>query len=58
MPLAPGPGCFSQPLVRLRTEAQGGRIAMAKTDIPTTYDPKQMEERIYQFWLDGGYFHA
>ena len=31
---------------------------MAKTDIPTTYDPKQMEERIYQFWLDGGYFHA
>ncbi len=31
---------------------------MGKTDIPTTYDPKQMEERIYQFWLDGGYFHA
>lgn len=23
-----------------------------------TYDPGQFEERIYQMWLDGGYFHA
>ncbi|GHU80844.1 valine--tRNA ligase [Clostridia bacterium] len=22
------------------------------------YDPKQVEDRIYKFWLDGGYFHA
>ena len=22
------------------------------------YDPHEVEDRIYQFWLDGGYFHA
>ena len=22
------------------------------------YDPSQVEDRIYQFWLDGGYFHT
>lgn len=31
---------------------------MSRTDIPTTYDPKRVEERMYQFWLDRGYFHA
>lgn len=30
---------------------------MAK-ELPKTYDPNQTENRIYQFWLDGGYFHA
>lgn len=30
---------------------------MAK-ELPKTYDPTQTENRIYQFWLDGGYFHA
>lgn len=30
---------------------------MAK-ELPKTYDPSQTENRIYQFWLDGGYFHA
>ncbi|HAI87636.1 MAG TPA: hypothetical protein DCL63_11670, partial [Firmicutes bacterium] len=36
----------------------GKTDAPTTTDIPTTYDPKQIEERIYQFWLDSGYFHA
>jgi len=27
-------------------------------NIETKYDPKQVEDRIYQSWLDGGYFHA
>lgn len=30
---------------------------MAK-ELPKTYDPSQTENRIYQFWMDGGYFHA
>ena len=30
---------------------------MAK-ELPKTYDPKQVEERIYQNWVDKGYFHA
>ena len=30
---------------------------MAK-ELPKTYDPKQVEERIYQEWVDKGYFHA
>ena len=34
---------------------------MAKTSpqaapIPKVYDPKQVEERLYRFWMDGGYF--
>ncbi len=28
------------------------------TDIPKQYDPKQVEDRIYKMWCDGGYFHA
>ncbi len=27
-------------------------------DLPSVYDPKQVEEKIYQLWLDGGYFKA
>ena len=27
-------------------------------ELPKTYDPKQVEERIYQNWVDKGYFHA
>ena len=30
---------------------------MAK-ELEKKYDPKQVEDRIYQSWLDGGYFHA
>ena len=30
---------------------------MAK-ELPKTYDPKQVEKRIYQNWCDKGYFHA
>ena len=30
---------------------------MAK-ELAKTYDPAGMEDRIYQKWLDGGYFHA
>lgn len=34
-----------------------GAIFVAK-ELPKTYDPKAVEEKIYQQWLDGGYFHA
>lgn len=27
-------------------------------ELAKVYDPKQVEDRTYQFWLDGGYFHA
>ena len=27
-------------------------------EIPKTYDAKQVEDRLYQFWLDKKYFHA
>ncbi len=27
-------------------------------ELPKVYDPKAVEGRIYQMWLDGGYFHA
>ena len=30
---------------------------MAK-ELSKTYDPKQVEKRIYQNWVDKGYFHA
>lgn len=30
---------------------------MAK-ELSKTYDPKAVEEKVYQEWLDGGYFHA
>lgn len=27
-------------------------------ELAKTYEPKEVEDRIYKFWLDGGYFHA
>ena len=30
---------------------------MAK-QLEKVYDPKQVEDRTYQFWLDKNYFHA
>ncbi len=27
-------------------------------DLPSVYDPEQVEQKIYQFWLDGDYFTA
>ena len=27
-------------------------------ELAKTYDPQEVEDRIYQFWLDGKYFHA
>ena len=27
-------------------------------NLETKYDPKQVEDRIYKSWIDGGYFHA
>lgn len=27
-------------------------------DLAKTYDPREVEDRIYKFWLDGKYFHA
>ena len=29
-----------------------------KKELAKTYDPREVEDRIYQFWLDGVYFHA
>ncbi len=28
------------------------------TELPSRYQPDAVEERIYRFWLQGGYFHA
>ena len=27
-------------------------------ELAKTYDPGEVEDRIYDFWLSGGYFHA
>ena len=27
-------------------------------DLPTVYDAKSTEEKMYKFWEDGGYFRA
>ena len=27
-------------------------------ELPKTYDPKQVEKKIYDMWMKGGYFHA
>lgn len=29
-----------------------------RKELDKVYDPKQVEDRTYQFWLDGNYFHA
>ncbi|MDF9408297.1 valine--tRNA ligase [Pelotomaculum isophthalicicum JI] len=31
---------------------------MAKADIPSTYDPRSVEDRWYPYWEKGGFFHA
>ncbi len=31
---------------------------MTKTDIPTTYDPRLVEDKWYSYWEDNGFFHA
>jgi len=31
---------------------------MAETDMPSAYEPKSVEERIYQCWLDNNAFHT
>ena len=28
------------------------------TELPKLYDPSSVEDRIYKYWLDGGFFHA
>ncbi|OPX91055.1 valine--tRNA ligase [Pelotomaculum sp. PtaB.Bin117] len=30
---------------------------MAKADIPSTYDPRAVEDRWYPYWENGGFFH-
>jgi|GEM_PF-5565159 len=27
-------------------------------ELNKSYDPKQVEDRIYRYWLDNNYFHA
>ena len=31
---------------------------MAQKELAKVYEPQEVEKRIYQFWLDGNYFHA
>jgi valyl-tRNA synthetase len=31
---------------------------MSDNNIPTTYDPQQVEKKLYKFWEDNGFFHA
>ena len=31
---------------------------MAKQDLAKTYEPREVEDRIYDFWVQGNYFHA
>ena len=33
-------------------------MSQDKKQLAKTYDPAEVESRIYQFWLDGRYFHA
>ena len=30
----------------------------SKKELAKVYDPKEVEDRIYDFWMRGGYFHA
>ena len=27
-------------------------------ELPKTYEPRDVEDRLYKFWVDNGYFHA
>ena len=29
-----------------------------RQELPKTYDPRESEKKLYQFWLDGGFFNA
>jgi valyl-tRNA synthetase len=29
-----------------------------RVELASRYDPKQVEDRIYEFWLEGGFFHT
>ncbi len=31
---------------------------MAQKELAKVYEPQEVEKRIYQFWIDGNYFHA
>ncbi len=37
---------------------EGGDIMERIKDLAKTYDPSQVEERLYSKWVDRGYFHA
>ncbi|MDT3429065.1 valyl-tRNA synthetase [Paenibacillus forsythiae] len=41
-------------------EENGGTLAGsgAKTEMPTTYDPKAAEQKWYPYWMEGGFFRA
>lgn len=28
------------------------------SELPKTYDPKAVEDKLYKFWVDSGFFHA
>ena len=51
------PAVFSLPIIGRTTPKEKRRIPMAK-QLEKVYDPKQVEDRTYQFWLDKNYFHA
>lgn len=29
-----------------------------RKELAKTYEPREVEERLYRFWEEGGYFHA
>ena len=29
-----------------------------RKELAKTYEPQEVEDRIYRFWEEGGYFHA
>ena len=37
---------------------KGLRKMAERKELAKVYDPKEVEGRIYAFWMDGGYFHA
>ena len=39
-------------------QLKGLQLHMALRQLEKTYEPKQVEERWYQFWIDKGYFRA
>ncbi|CAM4362724.1 valine--tRNA ligase [Paenibacillus tarimensis] len=43
---------------RMEKSEMEANEAAGKPEMPTTYDPKQAEQRWYKYWLDGRYFEA